>query len=126
MDQTRRRQRASRVRLSPRALVTLLRQRLHEAPKLPLRTLIRRHWIGLTALACTIVAVLAVDSWLYTCGYSGCPTGPEIRACHPREGGRIVDEYGRLIGRLATVRRMNVELREAPTSVRPALIATED
>src|SRR5207248_3420859 len=101
IDQIPRPQRALRVRLSPRILVTLLRQRLREAPKLPPRTLVRRHWAGLTALACTLAAVFAVDSWLYTCGYAGCPSATEIRAFHPSEGGRIVDQYGRLIGRLA-------------------------
>src|SRR5438094_6915590 len=126
MAQTSRRRRASRVRLSPRVLVTLLRQRLREAPKLPPRTLVRRHWIGLTALACTVMAVFAVDGWLYTCGYASCPTASEIRAFHPSEGGRIVDEYGRLIGRLAIVRRVNVELRDVPSYVQQAFIATED
>ena len=114
------------MRLSPRILVTLLRQRLREAPKLPPRALVRRHWAGLTALACTLAAVFAVDSWLYTCGYAGCPSATEIRAFHPSEGGRIVDQYGRLIGRLAIVRRVNVELREVPAYVQQAFIATED
>jgi len=59
-------------------------------------------------LTATVVAVFAIDSWLYTCGFAGCPTPSEIRAFHPSEGGRIVDEYGRLIGRLAIVRRLNV------------------
>src|SRR5437764_4145025 len=126
IDQIPRPQRALRVRLSPRILVTLLRQRLREAPKLPPRTLVRRHWAGLTALACTLAAVFAVDSWLYTCGYAGCPSATEIRAFHPSEGGRIVDEYGRLIGRLAIVRRVNVELRDVPMHVQQAFIATED
>jgi penicillin-binding protein 1A len=77
-------------------------------------------------LTATVVAVFAIDSWLYTCGFAGCPTPSEIRAFHPSEGGRIVDEYGRLIGRLAIVRRVNVELREVPTYVQQAFIATED
>src|SRR5207248_3642669 len=55
-----------------------------------------------------------------------CPTASEIRAFHPSEGGRIVDEYGRLIGRLAIVRRVNVELRDVPSYVQQAFIATED
>ena len=74
----------------------------------------------------TVVAVFATDSWLYTCGFEGCPTPSEIRAFHPSEGGRIVDEYGRLIGRLAIVRRVNVELRDVPAYVQQAFIATED
>jgi len=73
-----------------------------------------------------MVAVFATDSWLYTCGFAGCPTQSEIRAFHPSEGGRIVDEYGRLIGRLAIVRRVNVELHDVPTYVQQAFIATED
>ena len=100
------------MRLSPRVLVTTLRQRLHEAPKLPFTTLVRRHWLGLSLLFVVTIAVFATDAWLLTCGFAGCPTPSEIRAFHPSEGGRIVDEYGRLIGRLAIVRRVNVELRE--------------
>ena len=100
MPRTSRRQRVTRVRLSPRALVTILRQRLREAPKLAFTTLVRRHWIGLSLLAAVTVAVFATDAWLVTCGFAGCPTPSEIRAFHPTEGGRIVDEYGRLIGRL--------------------------
>ena len=119
-------QRASGVRLSPRFLVSALRQRLSESPKLSLRTLVRRHWIGLSLLLAAILAVFAIDSWLFTCGYEGCPTASEIRAFHPSEGGRIVDQYGRLIGRLAIVRRVNVELREVPKYVQEAFIATED
>ncbi|HEY2852153.1 MAG TPA: PBP1A family penicillin-binding protein [Gemmatimonadaceae bacterium] len=114
------------MRLSPHVLVTGLRQRLREAPKLSFTTLLRRHWIGVSLLTATVVAVFAIDSWLYTCGFAGCPTPSEIRAFHPSEGGRIVDEYGRLIGRLAIVRRVNVELREVPTYVQQAFIATED
>ena len=121
-----RRQRASRVRLSPRVLATLLRQRLREAPKLPLHTLLRRHWIGLSVLAASTAAVTALDSWLYTCGFAGCPTASEIRAFHPSEGGSIVDEYGRLIGHLAIVRRVNVDLGQVPAYVQQAFIATED
>jgi 1A family penicillin-binding protein len=116
----------SSVRLSPRVVVTRLRARLNEAPKLSLVTLVRRHWIGLSLLFGAIVAVFAADSWLLTCGYAGCPSAAEIRAFHPSEGGRIVDEYGRLIGRLAIVRRVNVELRDVPPFVQQAFIATED
>jgi penicillin-binding protein 1A len=70
--------------------------------------------------------VLAADAWLLTCGYAGCPSASEIRAFHPSEGGRIVDENGRFIGHLAIVRRVNVELRDVPTYVQQAFIATED
>ena len=116
----------SRVRLSPRFLVTALRARLRDAPKLPFGTLVRRNWLGLSILGATIAAVVAVDSWLYTCGFASCPSRTEIRAFHPSEGGRIVDEYGRLMGRLAIVRRVNVELRDVPPYVQQAFIATED
>src|SRR5256885_12644785 len=126
MDQSSRAERVSTVRLSPRVLVPVLRQRLHDAPKLPLTTLLRRHWLGLSLLASAALAVYATDAWLLTCGFAGCPTPSEIRAFHPGEGGRIVDEYGHLIGRLAVVRRVNVELRDVPMHVQQAFIATED
>jgi penicillin-binding protein 1A len=43
-----------------------------------------------------------------------------------QRGGQIVGEYGHLIGHLAIVRRVNVELREVPSYVQQAFIATED
>ena len=114
------------MRLSPHHLVTDLRTRLRESPRLPLRTLLRRHWIGVFALGTAVVAVVATDTWLASCGFEGCPSPSEIRAFHPSEGGRIVDQNNRLIGRLAVVRRVNVELREVPEPVQKAFIATED
>jgi penicillin-binding protein 1A len=110
----------------PGFLVTRFWERIKEAPKLPPGTLLRRHWIGLSLLVGAIAAVFALDSWLYTCGYVGCPSASEIRAFHPSEGGKIVDEYGRLMGRLAIVRRVNVELQDVPNYVQQAFIATED
>ena len=114
------------VRLSPRLVVTRLRERWRHAPRLPVGTLLRRHWIGLSALVAAIAAVLAVDAWMLTCGFARCPSPSEIRAFHPSEGGRIVDQYGRLVGRLAIVRRVNVALRDVPEYVQQAFIATED
>jgi len=52
-----------------------------------------------------IVGVFALDIWLGTCGFQGCPSPREIQAYHPDEGGRIFDRTGRLMGRLAIVRR---------------------
>ena len=126
MDDSQRTPYSYAVRLSPRHRVTKFRQLLRDAPKLPFGTLIRRHWIGLAVLTGVIAAVFAFDGWLATCGFAGCPSPSEIRAFHPSEGGRIVDQYGRLIGRLAIVRRVNVELREIPEHVQQAFIATED
>jgi 1A family penicillin-binding protein len=99
---------------------------LNDAPKLRFSTLVRRHWIGLSLMIGAAVAVFATDAWLYTCGFAGCPSSSEIRAFHPSEGGRIVDEFGRLIGRLVIVRRVNVDLSEVPQHVQQAFIATED
>jgi len=126
MDETHRSPHPYAVRLSPRRLVTKFRERLREAPKLPVGTLLRREWIGLSALVAGIVAVFAFDAWLASCGFAGCPSPSEIRAFHPSEGGRIVDQDGRLIGHLAIVRRVNVALAEVPRDVQNAFIATED
>ncbi|MGA9836123.1 MAG: PBP1A family penicillin-binding protein [Gemmatimonadaceae bacterium] len=78
------------------------------------------------ALAVFLTAVVAFDAWLGTCGFDGCPSGAEIRAYRPDEGGRILDRSGRLIGHLAFVRRIDVPLSRVPAEVRDAFVATED
>ncbi|MDP9360554.1 MAG: PBP1A family penicillin-binding protein, partial [Acidobacteriota bacterium] len=44
----------------------------------------------------------------------------------PDQGGRILDRYNRVMGRLETVRRLNVPLTAVPEFVQQAFIATED
>jgi 1A family penicillin-binding protein len=90
------------------------------------RPVFRAHWRGLSALAVAIVAVIAFDAWLVTCGFAGCPTPTEIRLFHPSMGGQIRDRNDKLIGRLAVVRRLNIKLAEVPDHVQQAFIATED
>ena len=67
-----------------------------------------------------------LDAWLLTCGFEGCPSGREIRAYRPPEGGRVLDRFGKPMGRLNTVRRVNVPIAAVPLHVRRAFIATED
>src|SRR5687768_109073 len=86
----------------------------------------RRKWPALAALATAIVAVLVLDVWLASCGFSGCPGPAEIRAYRPTEGGRILDRNGETLGRITPVRRANVPLAMVPVHVREAFIATED
>src|SRR5687768_15911830 len=86
----------------------------------------RRKWPALTALAVAIATVIALDAWLATCGFSGCPNSAEIRAYRPTEGGRILDRNGETLGRITQVRRENVPLSAVPSHVREAFIATED
>ena len=86
----------------------------------------RRQWPALGALALAILAVVYFDAWVYTCGFSGCPTAGDIRAFRPGEGGRILDRSGALLGRVAQVRRVNVRLAQVPLHVRQAFIAVED
>ena len=64
--------------------------------------------------------------WLGTCGFDGCPTPREIQTFQPDQGGRILDRYNRVMGRLETVRRLNVPLSAVPEFVQQAFIATED
>ncbi|NUO63895.1 MAG: PBP1A family penicillin-binding protein [Gemmatimonadaceae bacterium] len=92
----------------------------------PARVWLRESWPMLTSLALVIGSVFALDAWLATCGFQGCPTGDEIRAFRPAEGGRILDRNGVLVGRLNPVRRVNIGLGEIPTYVRDAFVATED
>ena len=76
--------------------------------------------------AITILAVYFTDVWLLTCGFDGCPTPREIQTFQPDQGGRILDRYNRVMGRLETVRRLNVPLSAVPEFVQQAFIATED
>jgi penicillin-binding protein 1A len=61
-----------------------------------------------------------------TCGFGGCPSAAEMRAYRPSEGGRILDRAGAVIGRVRTVKRLNVPLEQVPLHVRQAFVATED
>jgi len=87
---------------------------------------IRRDVAIKAALAISILGVIALDAWLATCGYDGCPSPRQIQAYQPDEGGRIYDRNGALMGRLAIVRRLNVPISQVPVHVRQAFIATED
>jgi 1A family penicillin-binding protein len=79
-----------------------------------------------TALGISIVLVYTLNAWLVTCGFAGCPTTAEIKSFKPDEGGRIFDRKGKLMGRLASVRRLNVSIARVPLHVQQAFIATED
>ena len=76
--------------------------------------------------AITILAVYVTDVWLGTCGFDGCPTPRDIQSFQPDQGGVILDRYNRPMGRLETVRRVNVPLKQVPEFVQQAFIATED
>jgi penicillin-binding protein 1A len=86
----------------------------------------RRHWRLTTGLASALGFMLWLDGWLLTCGFDGCPSVTAIRAYRPPEGGRVLDRFGKPMGRLNTVRRVNVPLSVVPVHVRRAFIATED
>lgn len=86
----------------------------------------RRELILKVSLVAAIVGVFALDLWLGTCGFDRCPSPREIQAYRPDEGGRIFDRSGRLMGRLAIVRRLNVPISQVPVHVRQAFIAAED
>src|SRR5207253_9125063 len=85
-----------------------LRQRWSARPAEPSRKWMRRQWPLVALMVVAVGGTLLFDSWLVTCGFRGCPSDAEIRAFQPSEGGRVLDRNGRLIGRLAIVRRVNV------------------
>jgi 1A family penicillin-binding protein len=103
----------------------IFRQRLH-GPGEPARVWMRRRWRSLAALGAACLGIALFDAWLTTCGFEGCPSRSEVRAFRPGEGGRIVDESDRYLGRVALVRRVNVPLADIPPHVRAAFLATED
>lgn len=86
----------------------------------------RRHWRLTTAMGSALAVMLLLDTWLLTCGFEGCPSGRAIQAYQPAEGGRVLDRYGKPMGRLNSVRRVNVPIAAVPLHVRRAFIATED
>jgi penicillin-binding protein 1A len=77
-------------------------------------------------LAISILAVYFTDVWMGTCGFDSCPTARDIQTFQPDQGGRILDRYNRVMGRLEIVRRINVPLKTVPEFVQQAFIATED
>src|SRR5690242_16609963 len=87
---------------------------------------LHRRGILLGTFAICILAVYATDAWLLTCGFDGCPTPRDIQTFQPDQGGRILDRYNRLMGRIELVRRVNVPLSQVPQFVQQAFIATED
>lgn len=86
----------------------------------------RRRRLAVAGLSLIATGVVGGNAWLATCGWRGCPSGAEIRGYEPSEGGRILDRNGRLLGRIAPVKRVNVRLSAVPKHVRAAFIATED
>src|SRR5690349_5610201 len=101
-----------------------LRQRWNASPAVPTSKW-KRRLLG-TFVASAVIGIIAFDAWLGTCGFYGCPSDAEIRAFQPSEGGRVLDRNGRVIGRLAVVRRVNVPIDSVPKFVQAAFIATED
>jgi 1A family penicillin-binding protein len=95
-------------------------------PADPSRARSRRKWVMVTGTVLAVVSIIFFDVWLGTCGFHGCPSTAEIRAFQPSEGGRVLDRNGRLIGRLAVIRRVNVPIDSVPKFVQAAFIATED
>jgi 1A family penicillin-binding protein len=103
----------------------LIRRWVRRDPATPPPRWLNRRWPWIT-LGVAVACIVTLDSWLFTCGFAGCPSSSEIRAFKPAEGGEIVDRNNRYLGRIAIVRRVNVQLTAVPQHVRQAFIATED
>ena len=80
----------------------------------------------LAVMGALVVTVVTFDAWLATCGFAGCPSSEEIRRFRPIEGSEAIDRSGNSLGRLTSVRRINVPLSQVPRHVQQAFIATED
>jgi penicillin-binding protein 1A len=114
------------IRVTLAARWRSLRAAFRRDPAQPARVWLRRHWRASLAVTTLVVGAAVFDAWVYSCGFSQCPTAATIRAFEPPEGGRVLDRNGRLIGRLTLVKRVNVPLARVPSHVRQAFIATED
>src|SRR5262245_41272973 len=95
----------------------IFRERMRPVPGRPARVWLRAQWPWVVGLVLAILGTAAFDAWLGTCGFNGCPTGSEIRAFRPPEGGRILDRSGRFIGRMTNIRRVNVPIADVPEHV---------
>ena len=106
--------------------VRTFRERWRSDPAHPPREWMREQWQPLAVMAALVLTVLAFDAWLATCGFAGCPSSEDIRRFRPVEGSEAIDRSGQSLGRLTSVRRINVPLGDVPRHVQQAFIATED
>src|SRR5262245_32539472 len=106
--------------LGPR--LSRLRQRWSAKSTESSRKWMRRQWPLVLLTTVAVVGIVLFDVWLGTCGFYGCPSDAEIRAFQPSEGGRVLDRNGRVIGRLAVVRRVNVPIDSVPKFVQAAFV----
>ena len=102
------------------------RERWRADPAQPPKVWMRAQWKPLAVMGAVVLTVVLFDAWLATCGFAGCPSSAEIRRFRPIEGSEAIDRSGQPLGRLTSVRRVNVPLREVPRSVQQAFVATED
>jgi len=86
----------------------------------------RRQKVLAIGIGSVLAGAFLLDSWLFTCGFEGCPDAEAIRAFRPPQGSVVRDYRDRDMGRLTAVRRINVPLKSVPEHVRNAFIATED
>lgn len=106
--------------------VRTFRERWRSDPAHPPREWMREQWQPLAVMAALVLTVLVFDAWLASCGFAGCPSSADIRRFRPVEGSEALDRSGQSLGRLTSVRRVNVELADVPRHVQQAFIATED
>jgi len=102
------------------------RERWQSDPGHPPRAWMREQWKPLAVMGAAVFTVLLFDVWLATCGFAGCPSSEEIRSFRPIQGSEAIDRSGRSLGRLTSVRRINVALADVPRHVQQAFVATED
>src|SRR5688572_3996026 len=102
------------------------RERWRSDPAHPPREWTREQWRSLAVMGALVLTVLLFDAWLASCGFAGCPSSEEIRGFRPVEGSEAIDRSGHSLGRLTSVRRLNVPLKDVPRHVQQAFIATED
>ncbi|HET8633061.1 MAG TPA: PBP1A family penicillin-binding protein [Gemmatimonadales bacterium] len=86
---------------------------------------IRAHWLA-SAVIVVLFGTTVTAGYAFSCGFRGCPSTASIQSFRPREGSKVLDRSGKLLGRLEYVRRVNVSLDSTPKLLREAFIAVED
>ena len=120
---------AREVLVRTRARADRLGQRIRQlavrAAGTPQGQWVREHWLASTIIV-LLLGVTVTTGYAFSCGFRGCPSTASIQAFQPREGSKVLDRSGAMLGRLEYVRRVNLPLDSVPLLLREAFLSVED